>query len=155
MGREFNFFNFLGIPKLNFSYPYTNSNHKIMITCPILCCPPFANKTVFDSKSEGGLWYLLEDVSNRSLKSFKLWEGGFMDWICLPSTSHRTLIGLRSGKSRVKSTPQTSCCAPQTFCFVVQSIILLKEAKAIRECHISERVYRVCNNAWSSCYVSN
>jgi len=94
-----------------------------------------------------GIWQ--QDVSSRSFKSCKLRGGASMDRTCLFSTSHRCLIGFRSGEFGGQHLKLVVLLKPflNHFCFVAGCIILLKEATATREYRFHERMYMVCNNA--------
>ncbi len=43
-----------------------------------------------------GLWH--QDISSRSYKSYRLWGGASVDWICWSSSSNRCSIWLKSGE---------------------------------------------------------
>ena len=77
-----------------------------------------------------GIWH--QDVSSRSFKSCKLQGGASMDQTCLSSTSHRCMIGLRSGEfgGKVNTSPLVVVLLKpflNHFCFVAQRIILLSQ----------------------------
>ena len=91
------------------------------------------------------LWYLAPRCRSRPFKSCKVRGGASMhipqmlDWteiwgIWRPSQHLKLVVVLLK--------PFLNHC-----CFVARSIILLKEATAIREYRFHERVHVVCNNA--------
>ncbi len=55
-----------------------------------------------------GLWH--QDISSRSYKSYRLWGGASVDWICWSSSSNRCSIWLKSGE-----TPWTLSCSSNNF----------------------------------------
>lgn len=117
--------------------------------------PTYAFKTALTCWGMDSEWPLKvscgirhQHVSSSSFKSLKLWGRTSMNLAYFCCTFNRCSIGFRSGEfgRQFNTLNSSSCFSNHSVSSVLKSIILLKEAAAIRDCYCLEEVCK----AWNS-----